>query len=83
MAEGIEIGRRVRYQDFACKGIGHVRAINPHNKALYLVEVEEKDVQLAGFVIDAGAKPEGYRLVGSDAQYGNLRMFWLKELEGR
>ena len=75
----IGVGSRVRYQDIACKGIGYVRAVNPHNKALVLVEVEEKDRKAACLSLDEASK-DGYSMAG-DA--GTLRMFWLKELEKR
>lgn len=77
---GFELGKRVRYQDYTCKGIGFVRAINPHNKGLVLVEVEDKDLSCAGFVLKDSA--QGYELATAN-ESANLRMFWKKELEGR
>lgn len=80
MSEGIEAGQRVRYQDMTCKGIGYVRAINPHNKGLVLVELEDKDLPYAGFVLKENA--QGYELATA-AETPRLRMFWKKELETR
>lgn len=76
----IEIGQRVKYQDIACRGIGYVRAINPHNRSIILVEVEEKDLIYAGF--KASETNEcGYELATNVG--ANMRMFWKKELETR
>lgn len=81
MSDNLEAGKRVMYRDMICKGIGYIRAVNPHNRSLMLVEVEEKDLNYAGFNL-APHMADGYELSHKKGA-ANLRMFWKKELEAR
>ena len=83
MADEIEIGSRVKYADFACSGVGFMRAVNGCNAAVVFVEVEEKDRAHAWYrLAHEGEYSFGMGVI-SEKGVGRLRPFWRREIQKR